>query len=137
MRVRSVLELTSAELAAARAGPDQIQSLEEIAQEAQALAAAESGEATLFTTLDPRFHVTLARGSQNEVLVTEIRSINKQVVVAVEMTPLGVEYGDLEASTIVAVVEAVKRRNPHEARMAMHQHLSPMPPLVDEYFRLQ
>jgi GntR family transcriptional repressor for pyruvate dehydrogenase complex len=137
LEVRSVLELTSAELAAARADPDQVRILDEIAQEAQALAAAESEEAALFTTLDPRFHVTLARGSQNEVLVTEIRSINKQVVVAVEMTPLGVEYGALEASTIVAVVEAVKRRNPQEARMAMHHHLSPMPPLVDMYFGLQ
>lgn len=137
LEVRGVLELTSAELAAARADPDQVRSLEEIAQEAQALAAAEADEPTLFTTLDPRFHVTLARASQNDVLVTEIRSLNKQVAVAVEMTPLGVEYGAIAAATIVAVVAAVKARNPHEARMAMHQHVSPMPPLVDQYFHLQ
>ena len=135
LEVRNVLEPVVAELAAARADQDQIRTLEAIAQQAQALVAGRGREDALFTTLDPRFHVTLARGSQNEVLVTEIRSLNKQVAVAVEMVPLGEEQGAIAASSIVAVVEAVKRRNPVEARMEMYKHVSHLPPLVDEFFR--
>lgn len=137
LEVRSVLEPAVAELAAARANRDQVRSLEEIAQQARVLVTDKEHEGALFTTLDPRFHVTLARASQNDVLVNEIRSLNKQVAVAVEMVPLGEEMGSIAAESIAAIVEAVMRRNPVDARMEMYKHVSHLPPLVEDFFRVE
>lgn len=134
LEVRAVLEIMAAELAAARASEQQVEQLERVL--IQARRAIERGpEATdLFEVLDPRFHLTLARAAQNQVLFETCQSFTKEVAVAVDMVPLGDEFYSSEVSSMAAIVGAVKSRDPTRARHAMVVHVSYLPPLVDCYF---
>lgn len=135
LEVRKVLEITSAELAAARAAADQIQALEGVLERAKELLNGDPDERELFPSLDPKFHVTLAGASQNEVLFGLISEFSREVAVAVDMIPTLEQNRALEVSSMSMVVQAVKRRSPTEARIAMSIHLSYLPPMVDQYFR--
>jgi DNA-binding FadR family transcriptional regulator len=129
-----VLEIAIAELAAARADPHQLQSLEEILEQAQDVASIENDKGTLVLSIDPRFHSAIARASQNEALFRTNQSFLRQLAVAYDMIPLGQEHRTLEVSSMAAVVDAIKRRSPTDARIAMAVHVSYFRPLVDLFF---
>jgi GntR family transcriptional repressor for pyruvate dehydrogenase complex len=135
LEARSVLEPAAAELAAARAEPDQLSQLESTLEDAQSLLASRSGLNQLFRTIDPRFHLAVARASQNEVLYRLNSSLAKEVAVAVDMIPLDDEYRMIEFTSMRRVVEAIAEGNPVEARIAMSIHISHLAPLVDEFFQ--
>lgn len=135
LEVRSVLEPTAAELAAARADPDQLRRLEAILEDAQSLLTGRSRLNQLFRKIDPRFHLAVARASQNEILLRTNRSLAKEVAVAVDMIPLDEEYREIEVTTMTRVVQAIAKGNPVESRIAMSIHISHLTPLVERFFR--
>ena len=134
LEARGVLEIAMVELAAARADPDQVRSLEAILEQAQQVLSTEPELETLFLSIDPRFHSAIARASQNEALFRTNQSFLRQLAVAYDMIPLGEEQRTLEVSSMAAVVDAIKRRSPTDARTAMAVHLSYFRPLVDLFF---
>jgi GntR family transcriptional repressor for pyruvate dehydrogenase complex len=137
LEVRSVLEPIAAELAAARADHDQLERLHGILEEAQSLPGNRSGLDQLFLTMDPRFHLAVAKASQNEYLHRLNRSLAKEIAVAVDMIPLDDKYQEIELTTMRRVVQAIAKGNPLEARIAMLIHISHLEPLVHQFFESQ
>ncbi len=131
--VRNSLELTAAELAAARANPDQIQALDEIVARMEALVRDCPGDRETFRTLDLRFHFIVMKATANDMLVSTYNAFTRQIALAFEM----VRAADVEADalpTMRAVVLAIKHRNPPEARIAMATHVYPLIPIVERFF---
>ena len=139
LEVRSVLELTAAELAAVRATPELVANLEQIVRRAHAAIELSPNERDLFTSVESMFHLAVARAAQNEALLRLNRISASEVAVALDLIPLHTqkrwEFEQTELSSMAAVVDAIRRRNPTQARAAMSIHLSHFPPIVEQYFR--
>ncbi|HEX9118557.1 MAG TPA: FCD domain-containing protein [Anaerolineae bacterium] len=132
--VRNALELIAAELAAARATGEQLAELDLLVDAMEALIRDRPGDQDGFRTLDLRFHLTLMKASGNEALVSTYSAFTRQIALAFEM----VRTDDMEAHalpTMRAVVLAVKRRNPPEARLAMASHVYPLVPIIEQFFQ--
>jgi GntR family transcriptional regulator, transcriptional repressor for pyruvate dehydrogenase complex len=131
--VRNSLELTAAELAAARATPEQLQSFDDLVAQLETLILDYPENGDLFRTIDLRFHLLLMKSSGNSALLSTYNAFTRQIALAMEM----VELGDIEAHalpTMRSVVIAIKRRNPVEARLAMSSHVYPLIGIVEQFF---
>ena len=131
--VRNSLELTAAELAAARATPEHIAGLEAMVGQLEQLIRERPEDADEFRTIDLRFHYLILKASDNMALLSAYNGFTRQIALALEMVVLA----DIEAHalpTMRSVVLAIKRRNPPEARLAMASHVYPLLQIVDRFF---
>jgi len=123
MEVREPLEITAAGLAAQRATPEDIASME------QALADFESYEqdAKAQAAADLRFHEAIGRAASNPVLYRIMLSLRglmeESIVVATRITS--------EQRTITEtitghweVLQAIRKQDPQSARQAMEKHIT-------------
>jgi GntR family transcriptional repressor for pyruvate dehydrogenase complex len=134
LEARGVLEIAVAELAAARADSDQMRALEQLLDQAQRCMTTGPDVEGLFLSIDPKFHSTVARASQNEFLFRANQSFLRELAVAYDIIPPESEHALVEISSMAAVVDAIKRRSPADARVAMAIHLSYFRPVVDLFF---
>jgi DNA-binding FadR family transcriptional regulator len=131
--VRNALELTAAELAAARALPEHIAAFDSLVGQLEELIRNRPEDADEFRTIDLRFHYQIMKASGNAALLNSYNAFTRQIALAMEMVVLE----DIEAHalpTMKSVVAAIKRRNPVEARLAMSSHVYPLIPIVEEFF---
>lgn len=131
--VRNSLELTAAELAAARATPDHIAAFEDLVRQLEQLIRRRPEDAEGFRTIDLRFHYMILKASDNAALLSAYNGFTRQIALALEMVVLA----DIEAHalpTMRSVVGAIKRRNPPEARLAMASHVYPLLQIVEQFF---
>ena len=118
--MRKLLEPKCAELAALRAGRREIEALESELQSLREALTLQDSEAAV--EADGRFHLALARGSRNEVLVDLLQSLNaaatenRRRVVAF--------YNDGRLFRLhERILQAVRRRDPKAARASVEGHM--------------
>jgi DNA-binding FadR family transcriptional regulator len=120
--VRMSLEATAAALAAQRANAEVVARLEEAAR--AHLGAHDSGDLEDLVTTDQAFHALLVASSENQALHTVYADLVPQLVdyrrksLALEGAPRRSGDGHL------AIVEAIRQRNPLSARAAALEHLA-------------
>lgn len=117
--VRKMLETGSAELAAQRATPDQIEKLQEILGHMQE----RLDDVERFSEVDTEFHMYVAEISGNDILPALLSSVRELIVRhQVELnTPLELRQRSLKFHT--SIYEAIRGRSPVEARTLMAAHL--------------
>ena len=119
VEVREILETEIAALAAARATEDEIAAM----REAIRVMDVSLSDADAYIAADNQFHRALAKATQNSLILILIDSIVKPLseqrkhIFAVEGGP---ERGQFHHRRIL---ESIIRRNPENARAAMHAHL--------------
>jgi len=138
IQVRGELEMLAAELASARADEDDLRTLDQIVEQASDLANDHPDYRRLYNTVDVRFHLALAKAARNEVLFGTNQSFARQILVAIDMIPMGAEeirqFVAEELSSMIMIARAVKNRDPHGARTAMAMHLAFLLQHVDRFF---
>ncbi len=120
LQMRMILEPHCAALAAARAGAHDVRALQaELEKFRGALASRALKDAVV---ADSRFHLVLARTSRNEVLLHLMQSLDP---VATENRRRALTfYNDRRLLALhLQIYEAVRRRDPAEARRAMGRHM--------------
>jgi GntR family transcriptional repressor for pyruvate dehydrogenase complex len=118
--MRKMLEPKCAELAAVRAGRREIEALEaELASLREALSLDDAEGAV---EADSRFHLALARGSRNDVLVDLLLSLN---AAATENRRRAMAfYNDGRLFRLhERILQAVRRRDPKAARASVEDHM--------------
>jgi DNA-binding FadR family transcriptional regulator len=89
LEARRVLEPRVAQIAAARATPDDFEAMQKTIDDQRAILAAgdllREGREDRFLALDVRFHLTIARASGNETLVGLVRSLYHDLEIARDM----------------------------------------------------
>ena len=119
VEVREILETEIAALAAARATEDEIAAM----REAIRVMDVSLSDADAYIAADNQFHRSLAKATQNSLILILIDSIvnplseQRKHIFAVEGGP---ERGQFHHRRIL---ESIIRRNPENARAAMHAHL--------------
>jgi GntR family transcriptional repressor for pyruvate dehydrogenase complex len=119
VEVREILETEIAALAAARATEDEIAAM----REAIRVMDLSLSDADAYIAADNQFHRALAKATQNSLILILIDSIvnplseQRKHIFAVEGGP---ERGQFHHRRIL---ESIIRRNPENARAAMHAHL--------------
>ena len=119
VEVREILETEIAALAAARATEDEITAM----REAIRVMDVSLSDADAYIAADNQFHRALAKATQNSLILILIDSIvnplseQRKHIFAVEGGP---ERGQFHHRRIL---ESIIRRNPENARAAMHAHL--------------
>ncbi len=120
LRMRLILEPRCAELAAARAGTHELRALEvELRKFREALAVKNLEGAV---EADSRFHLVLARASRNDVLFDILQGLDPM---ATENRRRALAfYNDRRLYDLhFKVFDAVRRRDPHHAALAMERHM--------------
>lgn len=118
--MRKMLEPKCAELAARRAGRREIAALESELQSLREALSVHDAEGAV--EADSRFHLALARGSRNEVLVDLLHSLN---AAATENRRRAVAfYNDGRLLRLhERIFEAVRRGDPKAARASVEDHM--------------
>ena len=121
---------------AARADANQIAGLDELVGQMEGLMRDCPSDRDQFRTIDLRFHLLVMKASGHDVLVSTHNAFTRQIALVIEV----VRLDDIEAHalpTMRAVVVAIKRRSPPEARLAMASHIYPLISLVERFFEGQ
>jgi DNA-binding FadR family transcriptional regulator len=119
MTVRMALEPVAAELAARSGSEDDLRTIQ---GEVEAIGAARSLDEKVAAGI--RFHLAVARASENRLMIRIITSLLDLVVASHRIT-LDSAEGHLEGVIDHdAIFQAIRARNPAAARRAMAEHLS-------------
>src|SRR5580700_1616284 len=113
---RQAIELCSAALAAERATPELIATLQRLLQAMED----SGGDAAAYTAADVGFHVTVARATENPLFPAPLATIIIRGMFSSHGHPDAVRLG-IEAHR--KVLAAIKRGQPEAARRAMAAHL--------------
>ena len=120
IELRGVLEIAAAELAAERVSDASLARLR-----AQVVAMKESlDDRNKFIEADLKFHIEIARASENDVLLNLLQSIRSLLRIWVERGLQSNGDAQLAYDEHVAVYEAIASRDPEIARRAMSHHMS-------------
>jgi GntR family transcriptional repressor for pyruvate dehydrogenase complex len=127
MTTRMLLEVPLAGLAAQRAGPDEVEPMRELVEEARRRVA--DGEAVL-GTLDSDLHRRIATAAGNRLLAALTGWIGDVLQPSVRelIEPAIVEEVAIDQHR--DIVEAIARGDPHAAEKAMREHLAYISDLV-------
>lgn len=118
---RLVLEPALAALCAERATDDDLRKLEEIVSEMQR----HCGDANTsrFRELDLAFHMTVAEGCKNQILVRLVRAIRGLLLAWMEKSSESPGSRERAVTHHRRILEALKRRDAAKATSAMRTHL--------------
>jgi len=86
-----------------------------------------------YTKIDVDFHQVIMKSTGNEVLVDTYTSILRDILPVMDMADL-TEMESYGLPTMRDLVNAIKRRDPLAAQMAMYAHVYPLFELVERYF---
>ena len=131
--VRNILEISAAQLAAARATSAHIQEMERLLGEMENLVRERPEDKVGYTKIDVDFHQVIMKSTGNEVLVDTYTSILRDILPVMDMADL-TEMESYGLPTMRDLVNAIKRRDPLAAQMAMYVHVYPLFELVERYF---
>lgn len=131
--MRNLLELAAAELATARATSTQIQALEQTVRDMAELVEHKPEDKEAYTKIDVAFHQLVMQCTGNEMLIETYTSILRDIVWVMDAADL-LEMESYGLPTMRDFVDAVKRRDPRAAQLALYAHVSPLFDLVEEYF---
>lgn len=119
LEVRRLLEEKSAALAARRASAETIAKLEELVT-AQ-VASIKRGD--LGVREDVKFHLEIARASDNSVLASLVALLRQHHRYNLAVTSIRAQVGSRLVVDHGAILDAIKNKDPVAARMAMRRHL--------------
>lgn len=125
LELRKVIEPHAAAFAAARRTERDLDALRFAVDEYERLAVIEG---TVSDHLDFAFHLALAVAAHNRRFVEVIRLVEYDIDHAVNLVRYLIRFDHLERSRSVhaehaRILDAIERRDPEEARIAMHDHL--------------
>ena len=116
---RQAIELCSAALAAERATPELIATLERLLQAMED----SGGDAAAYTAADVGFHVTVARATENPLFPALLEPIATMIIKGMFETHGKPDAVRLGIAAHGRVLSAIKRGDPEAARRAMAAHL--------------
>lgn len=117
--VRTILEVEIAAEAARRATEEDIAQLEQLVEHAATV----RGDAAAFAASDAEFHQLLAgilRNAMLSVLLDSIRTLMSEIRLRVSRNS---EFGTVVLADHAAILEAIRARDPLQARTTMQAHL--------------
>jgi len=120
VEVRQFLEIGSAQLAAERATPEDIERLSHQVE----LMRSSTSDVARFVELDVDFHLEVARTAGNSVLSDVLTSVRSLLHVWIERTSNDEKVTEASLIEHTAIFEAIRDGNPTKARKAMQQHMS-------------
>ena len=130
LSVRRLLEGASAARAARRASAETIARLEELV-EAQ-VASIKRGE--LGVREDVKFHLEIARASDNSVLASLVALLRQHHRYNLAVTSIRAQVGSRLVVDHGAILDAIKKKDPVAARRAMHRHLRALADDLNRYW---
>jgi GntR family transcriptional regulator, transcriptional repressor for pyruvate dehydrogenase complex len=130
---RNIIETAAAELTAARSTPEQIEELDQVVQAMEKLVKEQPNDRQNFSNIDARFHRLVVKSAGNHVLFNTYVPILRQIFLVNDLTDVK-EMCAYGLPTMKDFVQAVKERNPQEARLAIHAHIRPLVNFIDRYF---
>lgn len=120
LTARIPVETAVARLAAQKATPEEIKTLEEIVNAQEE--AAKSNEPV--SVLDTEFHRTLAAASHNQILEAIVELLRKKEEYSKAFEKIRRKTGHIYNSEHRKVFEAIEARDPEMAELSMKRHLS-------------
>lgn len=126
---RGVIEIALTEMAARRATPEDIEPISEAMRHMEA----HIDDTDAFVAADLKFHLAVAKAGKNELLAEFYHVLRKLIVdVIQEMVTLpGVKDGSIPYQR--AILEAIQRGNPEEAREAAVAHMAYVDGLLERW----
>ncbi len=119
--VRSALEALAVRLAAEHIEDQDLAELERLIDAMRRASA--DGDASAETRADAEFHATIVRAADNAVLTHQWEQLLPHARTFISLTLPSSAHGDL-ADRHRPILQALRRRDPHLAEAAMHEHLA-------------
>jgi GntR family transcriptional repressor for pyruvate dehydrogenase complex len=116
---RQAIEVLAAELAAVRATPDSLETLDRLLQTMNE----SRDDAAAYTAADASFHIAVARASLNPLLPTLLAPLATLIVKGMYESHSSAEAVSRGLAAHANVLRALKKRDPAGARRAMVAHL--------------
>ncbi len=132
---RNIIETSAALLTAARATPEQIEELEQVVAEMEKLVETTPSDYSTYLTIDAHFHRLVVQGSGNRVLFDSYIPILRQVMLVNDMVNV-LDLHPYGLPTMQQFLQAVKERNPEEARAAINAHVTPLSNFIERKYPL-
>jgi len=129
LQARKVIEPNMAALAASQRDPDSLQHIESILGQINCTVYDHALDLALYNELDCDFHITIAKATQNPILIGIGYVINNLMrqdlwMTLIKNTSNATQTGQQEGfSGHEAVYSAILSQNPHAAKKAMKDHL--------------
>jgi len=117
--VRLIIEPGAAELAARQAGPDQVRSLQAALREMRDALDRSPADHAAYNDADVRFHRAIVEACDNDVLERMGAIVNTALLVAFHAAVLVPGLARASLPRHQAILDAIRRRQPHRARAAM------------------
>jgi GntR family transcriptional repressor for pyruvate dehydrogenase complex len=122
---RNILELAAAGLAAARATPEQIVELEHVIEKMVRLVEERPDDRQAYINIDVEFHRLVMLCTGNQVLLDTYTPILRQILQISDTVDV-TEFHTYGLPSMQKFLEAVKRRNPGAAQIAIDAHIQPL-----------
>lgn len=119
MELREIIEPEIAALAAVKATPEQLMELENHVEKLKQCCT--DSDIQQYVLEDEQFHENLAECTGNELLIALVKGLRKNMIGLREK--IIEEISDLNNKANREVLEAIKRKNPTDARKAMIRHM--------------
>jgi len=126
---RRIMEPEAAGLAALRATSSDIVELENAVVDFQRRAE----EAAAPDLGDLQFHICIAQGAKNPVILLIMRSLMDLLFQSIASYTLDRGQSEVIVAHHRAILDAIKARNPDEARTLMHEHVTAMNTVFSDF----
>ena len=130
---RNILELAAAGLAAARATQEQIDQLEQVVEKMVRLVEERPEDRQAYIDIDAEFHRLVMQCSGNEVLLEAYTPVLRQILQISDMVEI-TEFHVYGLPSMQKFLDAVKRRSPGAAQMAIDTHIQPLVTFFERSF---
>ncbi|MNZ83247.1 transcriptional regulator NanR [compost metagenome] len=117
---RMVIEPEAASLAALRITKEQLEELEEYLR----LGMAEDCSREVFRSLDVKFHLTIAKASNNLYYEKAVRQIRTLINPVLDLMPYDHDIRAINNEKHARLLEAIKSRDHERSKEMMRQHIS-------------
>ncbi|MEK4327536.1 FCD domain-containing protein [Paenibacillus sp. FSL R7-0297] len=117
---RMLIEPEAAFLAAGRITPEEVEQLQELLD----MSRAEDCPRELFRALDVKFHLNIAKSSNNLYFEKAVRQIRTQINPALDLMPYNHEIRSVNCENHSLLLEAIQARDAGLSKEIMRQHIA-------------
>jgi DNA-binding FadR family transcriptional regulator len=132
LKVRGALDELAAAEAAERHTPEDLAKLRSAQSEFAELASRDSSASEQLTDLDIAFHLAVAMASHSDLLTHLSQDLHTQLSESRSATIGRPDRPAQSASEHAAIVDAIARRSPQEARAATARHIASVERIIEE-----
>ena len=130
---RNILELAAAGLAAARASDEQIAQLKQLVERMVRLVEERPDDRHGYIEIDAKFHRLVMQCTGNKALLEVYTPVLRKVLQISDMVEIA-EFHAYGLPSMQTFLQAVMRRNPAAAQMAIGSHIQPLSAFLERSF---